>query len=178
MAVRSLKQNPALTHMHTQRDAHRDMHTRRHTNISNYLTHHTKTWTIYWRGWRRGHTQSLLLILLRNSWRGRKTSRCFQPSFSQAQVVFFLSSLQNPSSGTSKIVIMFQHSSIGSLSSLLYPFLHPPRPFVYSFVIEKNLASFGFSNSNFSPLHSTLKPSIPPKNTTSSTFKKKFFYTV
>lgn len=40
MAVRSLKQNPALTHMHTQRDAHRDMHTRRHTNISNYLTHH------------------------------------------------------------------------------------------------------------------------------------------
>lgn len=39
LSVLSLKQNPAFTHMCTQRGTHRVMHTHRNTNISNYLTH-------------------------------------------------------------------------------------------------------------------------------------------
>lgn len=92
---------------------------------SNYIIHYKDIDNLL-----KMNEQDLLLILLRNSLKALKTSQCIQPSFPQA-LVFFLSSLQNPSWGTSKMVIMFQlFYSIGSLFSLLYSF--SLRPFLYS----------------------------------------------
>lgn len=118
--------------LHTRVYTQTRIHTKKH--ISNYITQVKDIDTLLKIvGAQAGFT--LLSILLRNFLKALKTSQCIQLSFSLAVVVFSFSSLQNPSSGADKMVILFQLFSTGRLSSGLFPF--PQAIPIFSFAWRK-----------------------------------------